>query len=108
MAYIASYVLDYSAIVRHPLHCQESKAKDIVKELIIPTATEVMKSVVHYKTYQEIIAAIPLTNNTGQRRIDEMVSNVVEAQLYSEMRNYKFRIQLDDESTLPSNDSLLS
>jgi len=42
-----------------------------------------MKSVVHYKTYKKIIAAIPLNNNTGQRRIDEMVSNVVEAQLYS-------------------------
>ena len=64
-----------------------------------------MKSVVHYKTHREIIAAIPLNNNTVQRIIDEMASNV-EVQLYSEMRNCKFSLQLD-ESTLPSNDSLL-
>ena len=53
-----------------------------------------------------IIAAIPLNNYTVQRRIDKVASNV-EARFYSKMRNCKFSLQFD-ESTLPSNDSLLA
>ena len=55
--------------------------------------------------HREIIAAISINNNTGQGWKNEMASNV-EAQVYSEMRNCKCRLQFD-ESTLPSNDSLL-
>ena len=56
-------------------------------ELFINAVTEVLNFVVHYKTHREIIAAIPLNNNTVQRLIDEMASNV-EVHIYSEMRNY--------------------
>ena len=51
------------------------------------------------------MAAIPFNNNTVQRRIDTIASNM-EARLYSKMRNCKFSLQFD-ESTLSSNDSLL-
>lgn len=87
------------------LIAKKAKPHNIGEELIIPAVTEVLKSVVHYKKHREIIEAIPLSNSTVQRRIDEMALNV-EAQLCSDLRNCKFSLQLD-ESTLPSNDSLL-
>ena len=84
---------------------QQAKPHTVGEALIIPAVTEVLKSVLHYKKHQDIIAAIPLSNNTVQRRIDKMTQDV-EAKLCFDVKTNKFSLQLDD-STLPSNDLLL-
>ena len=49
--YIASDLPDYSAIGRHPfLIANKAKPHNIEEELIIHAVTEVLKSVVYYKT----------------------------------------------------------
>ena len=95
-----AYALSCSPFGTHTLHiAKKAKSRNIGEELIKPAVIEVLKSDLYSKTHREIIAAIPLNNNIVQRRIDEMARNV-EAQLYSEIRNCKFSLQLE-ESTLP-------
>lgn len=68
--------------------------------LILPAVSEVLNTVVH-KSPWDIIKTIPLSNNSGQRCIDEMAENV-EAKLCSLLKTTEFAFQLN-ESTLPGN-----
>ena len=81
------------------------KPHTIGKELILPAVKEVLNTVLHHKACSSVIKSIPLSNETVQRRIDEMSSHV-EHKLCNTLRNTEFSLQLD-ESTLPSNESLL-
>ena len=80
------------------------KPHSIGEMLIKPAISEVIKTVLDQDPTQ-VLSAIPLSNNTVSRRIDEMGRDV-ENQLCHELRNTKFSLQLD-ESTLRDNEALL-
>lgn len=86
------------------LIAKSGKPHTIGEELILPAVSEVLRTVLH-KSPHDIIKMIPLSNNSVQRRIDEMADNV-EDTLCSTLRTTEFALQLD-ESTLPGNESLL-
>ncbi|GBP58233.1 Protein FAM200A [Eumeta japonica] len=72
------------------------------EQLILPVVEEVLKTVLHESSF-DVLKRIPLSENTVQRRIDEMSSDV-ESFLCDYLRTTKFSIQLD-ESTLPDNEA---
>lgn len=76
----------------------------IGEKLILPAVEEVLKTVLH-KPASDIIKRIPLSNNTVERRIDEMGSDI-ESFLCNYLQTTHFSIQLD-KSTLPVNAALL-
>lgn len=86
------------------LIAKSGKPHTIGEELILPAVSEVLRTVLH-KPASDIIKKIPLSNNTVQRRIDEM-SEDVERSLTDYLKTSEFSLQLD-ESTLPNNESLL-
>lgn len=86
------------------LIARSGKPHTIGEELILPAVREVLHTVVH-KSPDQIIKAIPLSDNSVQRRIDEMAENIEET-LCNMLRTTEFSLQLD-ESTLPGNESLL-
>lgn len=81
------------------------KLHTIGKDLILPAVGEVLRSVLHLSS-QDVLKRIPLSNNTVQRRIDEMSTNV-EDTLCSILKTNVFALQLD-ESTLPGTTNNLS
>jgi hypothetical protein len=72
--------------------------------LILPAVSEVLRTVLRNSPH-DIIEALPQSNSSVQRRIDEMADDV-EDTLCSVLRTTDFALQLD-ESTLPGNESLL-
>uniref|UniRef100_A0A5S6QHI3 DUF4371 domain-containing protein n=1 Tax=Trichuris muris TaxID=70415 RepID=A0A5S6QHI3_TRIMR len=80
------------------------KPHAIGEELILPAVSEVLRTVVRMPA-NETIKKIPLSNNTVQRRIDEMNADV-ENTLSNVLRAEKVFLQVD-ESTLPQNEALL-
>ncbi|CAH1986549.1 unnamed protein product [Acanthoscelides obtectus] len=76
----------------------------IGEKLIFLAVEDVLKTVLH-KPASDIIKRIPLSNNTVERRIDEMSSDI-ESFLCNYLQTTHFSIQLD-ESTLPDNAALL-
>ena len=84
---------------------KEGKPHTIGEELILPAVKEVLNTVLHHKACSSVIKSIPLSNDTVQRRIDEMSADV-EHKLCNAFRNAEFCLQLD-KSTLPGNESLL-
>lgn len=76
----------------------------IGEQLILPAVEEVLKTVLHKSPF-DILKRIPLSNNTVQRRIDEMSSDI-ESFLCNYLQTTHFSIQLD-EATLPGNEALL-
>ncbi|KFD46434.1 hypothetical protein M513_12699 [Trichuris suis] len=80
------------------------KLHAIGEELILPAVSEVLRTVVRMPA-TEIIKRIPLSNNTVQRRIDEMRADV-ENMLCNILGTEEFSLQVD-ESTLPQNEALL-
>ncbi|CAH1992808.1 unnamed protein product [Acanthoscelides obtectus] len=76
----------------------------IGEKLILPAVEEVLKTVLH-KPASDIIKKIPLSNNTVERRIDEMSSDI-ESFLCNYLQTTHFSIQLDG-STSPDNAALL-
>ncbi|GBP77120.1 Zinc finger MYM-type protein 6 [Eumeta japonica] len=86
------------------LIAKSGKPHTIGEQLILPAVEEVLKTVLHKSSF-DILKRIPLSNNTVQRRIDEMSSDV-ESFLCDYLRTTHFSIQLD-ESTLPGNEALL-
>ncbi|CAH2001530.1 unnamed protein product [Acanthoscelides obtectus] len=83
---------------------KSGKPHTIGEKLILPTVEEVLKTVLH-KPASDIIKRIPLSNNTVERRIDEMSSDI-ESFLCNYLQATHFFIQLD-ESTLADNAALL-
>lgn len=86
------------------LIAKSGKPHTIGEELILPAIEEVLKTVLHKPAF-EVLRRIPLSNNTVQRRVDEMSSDV-ESFLCNYLQTTHFSIQLD-ESTLPGNEALL-
>ncbi|CAH2018080.1 unnamed protein product [Acanthoscelides obtectus] len=86
------------------LIAKSGKPHTIGEKLILPAVEEVLKTVLH-KPASDIIKIIPLSNNTVERRIDEMSSDI-ESFLCNYLQTTHFSIQLD-ESTLPDNAALL-
>ncbi|KFD65047.1 hypothetical protein M514_22764 [Trichuris suis] len=83
---------------------RSGKAHTIGEELLQPVVSEVLRTVLHMPA-AETIKSIPLSNNTVQRRIDEMGKNVEET-LCNFLKSTKFSLQLD-ESSLPGNEAIL-
>lgn len=81
------------------------KPHTIGEKLILPAVEEVLRTVVHHDSPTTVIKSIPLSNNTVQRRIDEMGGDVEEI-LCEKLKTEQFGLQLD-ESTLPGNEALL-
>ena len=71
----------------------------------MPALKEVLNTVLHHKACFSVIKSIPLSNDTIQRRIDEMSADV-KHKLCNTLRNTEFSFQLD-KSTLSGNESLL-
>lgn len=86
------------------LIAKSGKPHTIGEQLILPAVEEVLKIVLHKSPF-DILKKISLSNNTVQRRIDEMSSDV-ESFLCDYLQTTHFSIQLD-ESTLPGNEALL-
>ncbi|KFM62415.1 SCAN domain-containing protein 3, partial [Stegodyphus mimosarum] len=86
------------------LIAKTGKPHTIGEDLILPAVKEVITTVLH-KPATDIIRKIPLSNNSVQRRIDEMAENIEES-LCNYLQTCQFSIQLD-ESTLPTNEALL-
>ncbi|CAH1959900.1 unnamed protein product [Acanthoscelides obtectus] len=86
------------------LIAKSGKPHTIGEKLILTAVEEVLKTVLH-KPASDIIKRIPLSNNTVERRIDE-VSSDIESFLCNYLQTTHFSIQLD-ESTLPDNAALL-
>ncbi|CAH2012916.1 unnamed protein product [Acanthoscelides obtectus] len=86
------------------LIAKSGKPHTIGEKLILSAVEEVLKTVLH-KPASDIIKRIPLSNNTVERRIDEMSSDI-ENFLCNYLQTTNFSIQLD-ESTLPDNAALL-
>ncbi|KAK4872134.1 hypothetical protein RN001_016258 [Aquatica leii] len=86
------------------LIAKSGKPHTIGEKLILPAVEEVLKTVLH-KPASDIIKRIPSSNNTVERRIDEMSSGI-ESFLCNYLQTTDFSIQLD-ESTLPGNVALL-
>ncbi|CAH2015032.1 unnamed protein product [Acanthoscelides obtectus] len=86
------------------LIAKSGKPHTVGEKLILPAVEEVLKTVLH-KPASDIIKRIPLSNNTVERRIDEMSSGI-ESLLCNYLQTTHFSIQLD-ESTLPDNAALL-
>lgn len=75
---------------------KSGKNHTIGEDLIKPSISAFLKTVLE-KDYKDV-KAMPLSNNTVQRRIDEM-SEDVEKQLVEKLKSRKFSLQLD-EATL--------
>ena len=86
------------------LIAQSGKPHTIGETLILPAVSEVLCTVLH-KPPEQVIKSIPLSNNTVQRKVDEMSDNI-EEQLCIILKTTEFSMQLD-ESTLPDKKSLL-
>nr|XP_042717488.1 protein ZBED8-like [Chrysemys picta bellii] len=83
---------------------KSGKPHTIGEELILPAISEVIRTMLH-KPASDITKKISLSNNTVQRRTDEMAQDV-EDSLCEYLKTSQFSIQLD-ESTLPGNEALL-
>ncbi|CAH2006697.1 unnamed protein product [Acanthoscelides obtectus] len=86
------------------LIAKSGKPHTIGEKLILLAVEEDLKTVLH-KPASDIIKRIPLSNNTVERRIDGMSSDI-ESFLCNYLQTTHFSIQLD-ESTLPDNAALL-
>ena len=86
------------------LIAQSGKPHTIGETLILPAVSEVLRTVLH-KPPEQVIKSIALSNNTVQRKVDEMSDNI-EEQLCMILKTTEFSLQLD-ESTLPAKKSLL-
>ncbi|CAH2013147.1 unnamed protein product [Acanthoscelides obtectus] len=71
---------------------KSGKPHTIGEKLILPAVEEVLKTVLH-KPASDIIKRIPLSNNTVERRIDEMSSDI-ESFLCNYLLKTHFSIQL--------------
>ena len=86
------------------LIAQSGKPHTIGETLILPAVDKVLRTVLH-KLPEQVTKSIPLSNNTVQRRVDEMSDNM-EEQLCLILKTTEFSLQLG-ESTLPDKKSLL-
>ena len=86
------------------LIAKSGKPHTINEERILPAVSEVISTVLHKPGF-DITKRNPLSNNSVQRRINEM-AQCVENSLCDYLKISKFSLQLE-ESTLPGNEALL-
>nr|XP_039259582.1 SCAN domain-containing protein 3-like [Styela clava] len=86
------------------LIAKTAKPHTIGEDLVLPAAKEIIETVMKQNS-SSVLRAVPLSNNTVQRRIDEMSSDVLK-QLVEILSVTKHSLQID-ESTLSNNESLL-
>uniref|UniRef100_A0A5S6Q6I7 BED-type domain-containing protein n=1 Tax=Trichuris muris TaxID=70415 RepID=A0A5S6Q6I7_TRIMR len=94
---VASYKI--SKLIAHT-----GNAHNVGESLILPSVSIIMSDVMNLNA-KDTVQAIPLSNSTVCRRIEEM-ANDVEDQLVSLLQTKKFSLQID-ETTLQDNDALL-
>ncbi|CAH1997541.1 unnamed protein product [Acanthoscelides obtectus] len=80
------------------LIAKSGKPNTIGEMLILPAVEEVLKTVLH-KPASNIIKKIPLSNDTVERRIDEMSSDI-ESFLCNYLQTTHFSIQLDESTEI--------
>ena len=95
-ALVASYELSL-------LIAKSGNAHTVDEDLILPALSIFTKTVLQRN--DDPVTIVQLSNNTVQRRIDEMASDV-ESQLVSKLRWCNFTVQLD-ESTVRDSEALL-
>lgn len=78
------------------LIAKSGKPHTIGEHLILPAVEEVLKTVLHKPAF-DVLKRIPLSNNTVQRRIDEMSSDI-ESFLCNYLQTTNFSIQLDEST----------
>ncbi|KAM3868917.1 zinc finger BED domain-containing protein 5-like [Diretmus argenteus] len=96
-AQLASYKVAYRV-------AQCKKPHTIAEELLLPAAMDMVSCMVDEKTAQKL-KAIPLSDNTIARRIDDL-SNDIEEQLAEKIKDKRFALQVD-EATDSNKDCLL-
>lgn len=77
---------------------------NVGESLILPSLSIIISDVMNMNP-NSTIQAVPLSNSTVRRRIDEMARDI-EERLVDSLRTHKFSLQLD-ETCLQDNDSLL-
>ncbi|XP_059375528.1 zinc finger BED domain-containing protein 5-like [Carassius carassius] len=96
-AQLASYKVAYRV-------AQCKKPHTIAEELILPSAIDMVSTMINEATASKL-KAIPLSNNTISRRIYDM-SKDIEEQLNDKIRDRRFTLQMD-EATDSNKDCLL-
>ena len=86
------------------LIAKTAKPHTIGEDLVLPAAKEIIETVLQQNA-SSVSCAVPLSNDTVQRRIDEMSSDVLN-QLVEILSVSKHSLQID-ESILSNNESLL-
>ncbi|KFD50507.1 hypothetical protein M513_08575 [Trichuris suis] len=86
------------------LIAQTGNAHSAGESLILPSVSIIMSDVMGLNA-RDTVQAIPLSNSTVCRRIDEMAHDI-EDQLVALLQSKKFSLQID-ETTLQDNDALL-
>ena len=86
------------------LIAKTAKAHTIGEDLVLPTAKEIIETVLQQSAFS-VLRVVPLSNDSVQRRIDEMSSDVLK-QLVDILSETKHSLQID-EFTLSNNESLL-
>ena len=77
------------------------KPHAIAKELILPTAIDLVSTMIGDSAAQEL-KTVPLSNNTICRRI-EKIADDINNQLVTNMRGNEFSLQLDESTISTSN-----
>ncbi|XP_072377271.1 zinc finger MYM-type protein 6-like [Diabrotica undecimpunctata] len=95
---LASYKVSF-------LIAKSGKPHTIGEELILPAVNEIVDTMWGPSQASQVTDAVPLSNNTVSRRIDEMGANVEDV-LCNKLKSREFTVQLD-ESTLSDSTALL-
>ncbi|XP_072400653.1 protein FAM200B-like [Diabrotica undecimpunctata] len=95
---LASYKVSF-------LRAKSGKPHTIGEEFILPAVKEIVDTMLGPSQASQVTDAVPLSNNTVSRRIDEMGANV-EHVLCNKLKSREFTVQLD-ESTLSDSTALL-
>ncbi|KAF2346007.1 hypothetical protein FHG87_023237, partial [Trinorchestia longiramus] len=83
---------------------RSGKPHTIGEQLLLPPIEEVLETMVHHASPTVVTKSLPLSNNSVQRRVDEMSEDV--GHILCNVLKRHFGLQLD-ESTLPNNEALL-
>ena len=86
------------------LIAKTAKPHTIGEDLVLPAAKEIIETILQQNS-SSVLHAVPLSNDTVQQHIDEMIFDVL-SQLVEILSVSKHSLQID-KSTLSNNKSLL-